>query len=235
MRKLLFALAATTVAAVAPQASAANIYVDTFDSPNNPSFFTDYELVTQTGAQTMYPAGTYAIGTDAANYHDLWASYKDHTSGAGNYMIVNGYTDASKIVWQSGDITLGAGTYTFSAWVANSCCNFNIEYNAPPELSFSGIVGQPVSQIVSSGAGAWVQLATTFTVGTGGAVGKLTLSNASSASSGNDFGVDDIILTAGDQAGVLAVPEAATWGLMVLGFGAIGAASRRRRTSLTFG
>jgi len=235
MRKLLIALAAS---AVATQASAGNIYVETFDAGHNPAFMTDYTQVTAQDGASAYPAGVYAIGTDAFLYHNLWASYGDHTTGTGNYMIVNGYNDTSQIVWQSQSISLAEGDYTFSAWVANSCCNSNFSgTNAPPELTFSGIVGDPVSETVSTAvAGEWIQLFTTFHVGAGGATGNLTLKNAQGNTSGNDFGLDDIVLATGTNAGTIgAVPEAATWGLMVLGFGAIGAASRRRRTSLTFG
>ena len=234
MRKLIIAAASLVLAT---QASAGNIYVDTFDGANNPAFMTDYTLVTAQDGQSAYPAGVYAIGPDASLYHNLWASYGDHTSGTGNYMIVNGYNDTSQVVWQSQSIALAAGTYTFSAWVANSCCNSNFSGdNAPPELSFSGVVGDPVSETVSTAtAGQWIQLFTTFTVGEGGATGNLTLKNAQGNTSGNDFGLDDIVLATGSNAGTIgAVPEAATWGMMVLGFGAIGAASRRRRTSLTF-
>jgi hypothetical protein len=184
----------------------------------------------------MYPAGTYAVGPNAGLYHSLWQSYADHTSGTGNYLILNGFEDTAKIVWQSGALTLAAGTYTFSAWVANSCCNSGFSgTNYPPMLTFSGVVGDPVSQTVASPAGAWQQIFTTFTVGAGGATGNLTLMNAQGQGSGNDFGVDDIVLATGTAPGTIGdVPEAATWAMMVMGFGAIGAASRRRRTSLTF-
>jgi MYXO-CTERM domain-containing protein len=231
MRKLLIALAS---AAVATQASAGNIFVDTFDGSNNPAFTTDYTQVTAQDGVSAYPAGVYAIGPNASLYHNLWVSYGDHTSGSGNYMIVNGYSDTSDIVWQSSAITLAEGTYTFSAWVANSCCNSDFSgTNAPPELSFSGIVGAPVDRTVDTAiAGQWIQLFTTFTVGAGGATGNLTLKNGQGNVSGNDFGVDDIVLATGDTPG--SVPEVATWAMMLVGFGAIGAAARRHRTSLTF-
>ena len=232
MRNLLIALAS---AAVATQASAGVIYSDTFDAPNNPAFTTDYTQVFAQDGASAYPAGTYAIGPDANLYHNLWVSYGDHTTGSGNYMIVNGMQDTDATVWESGSISLGAGTYTFSAWVANSCCGFGFDPsdNAAPRLTFNGIVGEAVGKTVSTAtAGGWTQLFTTFTVGAGGATGNLILKSQQSDTSGNDFGIDDIQLGTGGSPD--SVPEAATWGMMVLGFGAIGAASRRRRTSLTF-
>jgi hypothetical protein len=46
----------------------------------------------------------------------------------------------------------------------------------------------------------------------------------------DNFGIDDI--TIGDPAQVASVPEPAAWALMMLGFGAIGGALRRRRVTL---
>ena len=228
MRTLFLALAA---AAVGTQASAA-IYVESFDGATNPAFTTDYTQVTAQDGMSAYPAGTYAVGPDASFYHNLWQSYKDHTTGSGDYLIVNGDDNIASRVWQSDAITLAEGTYTFSAWVANSCCNSGFTgTNFPPQLSFSGIVGAPVTRTVASAAGVWQEVFTTFTVGAGGATGNLTLKNADGQGSGNDFGIDDIVLSAGGPA---AVPEIGTWAMMMAGFGAIGAASRRRRTSLTF-
>lgn len=45
------------------------------------------------------------------------------------------------------------------------------------------------------------------------------------------FEVDNLSISANLVSGV---PEAGSWAMMLIGFGAIGAASRRRRTSLTF-
>jgi len=61
--------------------------------------------------------------------------------------------------------------------------------------------------------------------GNGSLIKGLQLDTTSAA-----FEVDNLAISAN----VVGVPEAATWAMMVLGFGAIGAASRRRRTSLTF-
>lgn len=61
--------------------------------------------------------------------------------------------------------------------------------------------------------------------GNGSLIKGLLLDTTSAA-----FEVDNLSISAN----VVGVPEAGTWAMMVVGFGAIGAASRRRRTSLTF-
>ena len=61
--------------------------------------------------------------------------------------------------------------------------------------------------------------------GNGKLISGLQLNTSSAA-----FEVDNLSISSS----VVGVPEAATWAMMVIGFGAIGAASRRRRTSLTF-
>jgi hypothetical protein len=242
MRKLLLvALAGFGLAA--PALANNVIYSENFDSfdPANPDFTSTYGFQGSTGINpnALENEGMYAVGADAHDYHAAWMSYTDHTSGSGNYLIVNGDTDTNATVWQSGSITLTAGVYTFSAWVANSCCNIPGISTADnlPILTFTGTIGT-LSQGLGSGTvpldnpGTWHQIFSTFTV-TDTTTGMLTLRNSQNAAQGNDFGVDDIVLNVGPLP-VSGVPEAATWGMMVLGFGAIGAASRRRRTSLTF-
>jgi hypothetical protein len=242
MRKLLLvALAGFGLAA--PASASTIIYDETFDSynPLSPDFTTTYTQVTATGINpnALEDEGQYAVGANAADYHSAWVSYTDHTSGSGNYLIVNGDANTNAIVWQSGSITLQAGIYTFSAWVANSCCNIPGISTADnlPILTFTGNIGT-LSQGIVTGTvpledpGSWHQVFSTFQVDSA-TTGMLTLKNAQGAAQGNDFGVDDIVLNVGPLPSS-GVPEAATWAMMVIGFGAVGAAARRRRTSLTF-
>ena len=59
-----------------------------------------------------------------------------------------------------------------------------------------------------------------------GAAGEV-FTSVTFASSQNSFEVDNL-------AAVSAVPEPATWAMMLIGFGAIGVSMRRRRATLTF-
>ena len=75
--------------------------------------------------------------------------------------------------------------------------------------------------------GAWNGLSTSFNSG-GATTATLSLINANTIAAGNDFAVDDIFL--GTQSTVFGVLEPSTWAMLILGFGGIGATSRRRRS-----
>ena len=57
--------------------------------------------------------------------------------------------------------------------------------------------------------------------------GRLLLLAAASSSFQAGPGLDNVVLTSRDAVG--GVPEPATWGLMIMGFGGIGAMLRRRQ------
>ena len=71
--------------------------------------------VTACGQTFTGGEGYYGVGTNGQNYHsDFWGV--DHTSGSGNFMIVNGVCN-EYIVWEQGPITILPGKqYYFSAW-----------------------------------------------------------------------------------------------------------------------
>ena len=89
---------ATPVAAAGPNL----ITNGNFDSGNS-GFSTAYHhVVTKLssppipaapGDVWLWDATTYTIHTDPALAHGYWGSFKDHTSGTGNMMIVNGNTN----------------------------------------------------------------------------------------------------------------------------------------------
>ena len=49
----------------------------------------------------LKPEGLYAVDTDAHEYHDDFNDHGDHTSGDGNYMIVNGDPNLGNVVWET--------------------------------------------------------------------------------------------------------------------------------------
>ena len=234
MKKLLLALGALGLAAQAQAAT--NLITNGDFEAGNTDFTSDYSYVPSalTNGSSLYTEGTYTVGTDANLYHNLWVSRTDHTSGAGNYLIVNGSTSnvGDKDVWKSDSIALAPGIYDFSAYFTDICCTAaSGVVDSPAVLTFltnNGVqtVGLGTSTVGTTGM--WLQGSATLTV-LANTTAQVSLRNASSVSSGNDFGIDDISLVK-----VGGVPEAATWAMMVVGFGTVGAATRRRRTSLTF-
>jgi hypothetical protein len=253
VQKLLLAATAVVSLAVAGTASAAPVYFEDFSGydlsglsngasgagPANPSgnsFTTDYGFRTgasNTGANSMYDEGTWTIAANPYDVHNLWVDL----DGATNPMLIlNGDTSASGGTpahsWVSNSFAVNAGSYAYSFDLINVCCNSNGPFNTPSTLWFYFTADDGTTYELASGAfnslltpGVPYHQTGGFTLQSGGTL-KVALFDTTGIASGNDFGVDNISLTA--------VPEPATWGLMILGFGAAGAAVRtsRRRMAL---
>ena len=213
-------LAATVLAAaaLATSAGASNLVINGDFTNGNIGFDSDYYPLVPTT-----PPATYAIDTNPNAVHSSWASFGDHTTGSGAMMIVNGAEVAGETVWGQAGITVEAHTeYFFSTWIATT---FN---DAPAELNFS-INGTDIGSTFTAGAVAagWRQFYTTWYSGEATSA-DIALVNQNLAFTGNDFALDDISLTTDAPGGI---PEPASWALMILGFGATGAALRRRRVA----
>lgn len=108
-------------------------------------------------------------------------------------------------------------------------------YNNPNNALFSASVGGENITAFSLGsvpATTWTLVSGTHTFTTGGS-GEFDFSFQAAGYTGKDIVIDRVFLARTSE--VTGVPEVGTWAMMLVGFGAIGAASRRRRTSLTFG
>lgn len=106
-------------------------------------------------------------------------------------------------------------------------------YNNPNNALFSASVGGENITTFSLGSVApvtWTLVSGTHTFTTGG-TGQFDISFQAAGVTGKDIVIDRVFLATTSE--VTGVPEAGTWAMMVIGFGAIGAASRRRHTSLT--
>jgi len=232
--KTLATLAALAIA-VPAAAGNMNLIANGDFSAGNTGFTSQYTYAPSASGAGI-PEGVYLVDTNAQNVHPSWYSFGDHTSGEGNYLIVNGATSTirgdSKTAWQQ-TVTAKAGTkYFFEAWASNICCNSTFGGSvAPSDLTFTVDDGTTVTTLGTfttnpAKPGVWVGLSNTFTTT---AAGPLTLRivNSNLAASGNDFGIDD--LNFGTRS---AVPDAATWSLFVAGFALVGTAARRRRTTV---
>lgn len=217
-KRTLLAAAAAAAVGVLVAASGAN-------AATNLIYNGDFELG-DTGFGSDYaPAGNimdpaiYEVAT-STNVHPYWTPpYGDHTTGQGQMMIINGDDKVAKRAWMNNAINYTAGqSYTFTFYVASSYST------APGNLSLalgSDIVGGPFD--ASSTVGEWTKYVKTFEATSSG-VQTLALWNNQTAYTGNDFTLDDLSLTA--------VPEAATWAMMIVGFFGVGTALRSRRGAL---
>lgn len=225
----LLVLAAAVAAAV--PATAANLVVNGDFSAGNSGFTSTYTYAPSSPTAGL-PEGVYLVDTNAANVHPSWYSFGDHTTGSGQYLIVNGATSTvageGRTAWQQTVAGSANTKYFFEAFAANICCNSSLTGPiAPSNLTFTvddGTTETVLSTFMTNPAkpGQWVGLSSSYTSTLGGPL-TLRIVNSNLAASGNDFAVDDINFSTSTT-----VPEAATWTMLVAGFGLVGAATRRR-------
>lgn len=223
MRK--FLILASMFALAAPALAATNLIVNGDFEAGNTGFTTDagYSFVGIPGPGAMVPEGTYTVATNAGDFHGSWASVTANTNR--NFLIANGAGKSDAAVWKQTVTGLMVGqTYRFSGFAVNVCCN----------SSFGGPNASPI--IIAARSGGLTSLATTGAISntgvwqafSGSFVASSTFADLSiftdiNSASGNDFGIDTLSLSA--------VPESATWAMMITGFGFIGAIARRRRSA----
>lgn len=134
---------------------------------------------------TIWNEGTYAVGPNPNAVHPNFGTWGDHTTGTGNYMLVNGSTSSNQNLWMQ-TMTLPAGSQvSLSMWF--------LTFVSPPGSMQIYVNNQPIGNSFTSpnGTGIWVQRTRVFTVPPSG-VCNVRLTTLSSSLAGNDFGLDDI-------------------------------------------
>jgi hypothetical protein len=130
----------------------------------------------------------YSITTNPRNTHNNFASFTDHTGNAtGNMMVVNGAPTTGVTIWAE-SITVTPNTdYIFSVWFTS------VHPDNPGKLNFSinGVpLGTPIE--LTSGTPDWKNFTVRWNSGTGIAA-NIGIVNQNTATSGNDFALDDIV------------------------------------------
>lgn len=174
--------------------STRTIYLNTTEYSNNLIANSDFELG-NTGFFTTYvycnsfnclwplSDNGYSVGPNA-NFFHVGFTGTDHTTGSGNFMIING-AHPSLIVWRE-TITVTPNTnYAFGAWV---CSLVN---NSPAQLRFSinGVQLGPI-YFTPSAVNQWTQFYITWNSGANTSA-VIELVDVLPLASGNDFGLDD--------------------------------------------
>jgi hypothetical protein len=176
------------------------------------TFSSDY-----TKAGNLYDPAIVTIGGNPNSFHGSWASFG--ALEGDNMLIVNGGTNInSNLVW-SQTLSLGAGTYDFSAAAAST-------YSGnPSNIVFVATIGGNDYTLggaqLGSTTGQWDTISGTLNLQNAASV-QIKLLNNSTDYSGNDFAVDKISLTS-------AVPEPETYAMLLAGLGLVGFAARRRK------
>jgi hypothetical protein len=218
MPRLRWIVAATVALIIlAPRSQAAELLANGDFSAGNSGFMSSYGY----SPADLWAEGVYDVVGNPQADHSLFSSFGDHTTGSGLMMVVNGAQAANAVIWSEGAFSVAQNAdYTFSFWMASA-------YPTSPARLITRING--VAQALEADAvgttGQWVNFSYAWNSGNA-TTATVDLVNANLAYSGNDFALDDVSFS-GAAPGVTAVPEPATWALMILGFGGIGAMLRR--------
>ena len=162
-----------------------------------------YSQIFSPFSSTTVP-GNYAITTNPQPMNTaVFIAGGDHTTGAGNMLIIDGNTTGGQQnFWEAGNggggvcgMTIGA-TYTFSYWiksVATSVINAATQANIGIQIlnanSVTLVSGNALAPLPASG---WQQVVYTF-VPTNNCV-NIKLWNNNTNAVGNDFAIDDMSL-----------------------------------------
>jgi len=168
-------------------------------SSGNSGFTTGYTYTANVaGNVELYPEGYYGVGTSAVDYHNNFHG-RDHTTGNGNFLIVNGSTSVPiKTIWQETVTVVPNTDYYFSAWA------MNVNPGSPARLQFevNGVLVGSVADLSTAPKPAseaavalsnWVRFYSTPMWNSGATTTAIIrIRNLNTDPSGNDFGIDDI-------------------------------------------
>lgn len=167
------------------QCSGSNLIVNGNFSAGNTGFTTSYTY----NATSCYVEGDYSISTAGSNVHSAFCSLGDHTSGTGNYMIVNGAPSVINVWCQSTTVTANIW-YRFSMWGMNVCAScgdspaFSISINSSP-------ANNPCATFVFTPGCSWKSYETFWFSGSNTSA-TICITNLNTYLGGNDFALDDI-------------------------------------------
>lgn len=148
-----------------------------------------------TGNNTeLNPEGYYGVGTDPQAYHsNFWG--RDHTTGTGNFMIVNGFPGSPQpVVWTTTVAVVPGVSYYFSAWALslNSVGNYAVLQFRVNNTLVGTTAPLPARPNNNNPPYNWTQFYGTWTAPAGVFSVPIDIVDFQTAASGNDFGLDDI-------------------------------------------
>ncbi|HOL99135.1 MAG TPA: hypothetical protein PLE86_11705, partial [Bacteroidales bacterium] len=158
-----------------------NVIVNGDFSQGNTGFYTAYNY-----SPNLIPEGNYYIGTNPHDYHPNFATCGDHTTGSGNFMIVNGNRTANQPVWCQDIHVIPNTDYIFATWITS------VHPANPAVLQFSingVLLGSPFS--ATSTVCQWNEFYEVWNSGSNTSI-TICIVNQNTIANGNDFAIDDI-------------------------------------------
>jgi gliding motility-associated-like protein len=156
----------------------------------NSGFTSDLNYVTGIFCP-LCPENTYTVGFNATFYHSDFTG-SDHTNPPfGNFYIANGPGTAGVSVWCQTIQVQPQTDYTFSFWARDITNNSDVHPYALLQPSFNGVL--IADTLVADGN--WESFTMIWSSGAATSL-DLCILNQQSLTGGNDFGLDDISLSA---------------------------------------
>lgn len=158
-----------------------NLIVNGDFNAGNTGFTSQYNYRTSNVTE-----GEYFVGPNPQTWNGGLSNCKDHTTGTGNMMLVNGAPVADVTVW-SQTVNVSANTnYAFSTWLEA------LHVSNPAQLQFA-INGKLVGNLIVATLPpcTWTQFYTTWNSGNN-TTAIISIVNKNQQIAGNDFALDDI-------------------------------------------
>lgn len=147
-----------------------------------------------TPSSGLYPEGLFAVNNDANDYHPNFFG-TDHTTGTGNFMMINGSgAPLPPEIWTQTINIQPNTTYYFSAWAMslNAVPPYAKLRFAVNDIQVGTIAILTAGPTSNSGPFNWVRFHGTWTSGPTDNIAQLSILDIETALGGNDFGLDDI-------------------------------------------
>ena len=182
-------VSAAAVACLSTGSAMGNLLINGDFESGNTGFNTSYDY--QTVPQRELPEGDYGITVNPTNLHWATVSFGDHTTGAGLMMMVNGKTTPNSVVWSQTVAVPSNKTLGFSMWAAN----WN-RLGQPLATLEVFLNGQQIgtSFVTPSTPGIWAEFEADWDSGAA-TTANVEVRLASTFGLGNDFALDDLVLT----------------------------------------
>jgi hypothetical protein len=221
-------LAAAAAVAIAAPASAANLVVNgSFDADTVGTKVNFQGHVTGwTGGANLTFLAPPGSADDLNQYLAVYGPFPATSPDGGNFILADGDPNYSGAFSQTiSGLTIG-DRYTLSFWqAAGQQYGFTGPTTERWSVSFGGDTQlSALFSLPEAGVGPWEKQTMTFTASAESQVLSFLAQGTPGGAPPISF-LDGVSLTA-------AVPEPATWAMMITGFGAVGGALRRKRTVL---